>query len=116
MERNKSVAAGEEQKIRWKKIGGGSLWLLGHIIKPGQVFYAKPSDISEAFRDQIVPVDGIPAPNTPPVVGKVSTYKMQPKGKSPSLWEVVNVETGKAVNEKGVTKEKAEAILQDLQA
>jgi hypothetical protein len=116
MERTKLVNAQvEESKIRWTKIGGGSLWLLGHIIKPGQVFWAKVSDIPEAFRDQIVPTDGIPEPIKLQVEGKISNYKMQPRGKSTSLWDVVN-EAGKILNEKGLVKEKAEKLIQDLQA
>jgi hypothetical protein len=51
----------------------------------------------------------------PIVEGKVSTYTIKPKGKSTSLFDVVN-EAGKAINMKGLTKEKADALLKDLSA
>jgi hypothetical protein len=105
----------EEQKIGWKNRGGGSFWLLGHIIKPGQLFQAKVSEIPTAFRDVLIPVDGIPEPNKPIVEGKISTYTIQPRGKSTSLFDVVN-EAGKVINAKGLTKEKGEKLIQDLSA
>ena len=43
----------KENELRWRKNGGGSLRLFGKIIKPGQIFYAKEKDISDAFRDII---------------------------------------------------------------
>ena len=116
MERTKKVEVSEEPMLRWTKIGGGSLWINGHIIKPGQTFNAKQSDISPAFADQIVSADGIPAkPANPPVPGKTASYSLVLKGNSTTLYNVVN-EAGKVLNEKGLPKEKAEALIRDLEA
>jgi hypothetical protein len=118
MERVKKVSVEETEEpiLRWTKIGGGSLWINGHIIKPGQTFNAKQSEIPTAFADQVVCADTIPPkPANPPVPGKKATYTLAPKGNSTTLYNVVN-EAGKVLNEKGLTKEKAEALIQDLEA
>lgn len=46
-----------EGKIQWKKLGRGFFRLPNRIIKPGDVFWARPNEIPQAFRDTIVPVD-----------------------------------------------------------
>lgn len=109
----------QEQKIRWKNTGGGSFWLGKHIMKPGQTFYAAPSEIPAAFRDVLKPVDEIPTPGTVKVKGKVATFEKllrEDKGKTgEDLFDVVN-EKGKALNGKGLTEEVADEFLKDLKA
>lgn len=105
----------EGPRVRFKHDGGGSFWLHGHIIKPGQVFYAKPSEVPQAFRDQLVPLDGIPDPDKKPVVGVVSVFNIVPVEGEEDKFNVVN-EKGKAINGKPLTAEKAESLLKDLQA
>jgi hypothetical protein len=108
----------QEPRLRWSHTGGGSFWLNNHIIKPGQVFYAKASEVPEAFRDQLKPLDGTPDPDRKPVVGVQSTFKMvalEAEGDEEVKYNVVN-EKGKAINGKPLTEEKAKALLQDLQA
>ena len=109
----------EKPKVRWKHDGGGSFWLNGHIIKPGQVFYAKSSEVPQAFRDQLKPMDGAPDPDRKPIVGSVSTFNIVPitseNEEDEVKFNVVN-EKGKAINGKPLTQEKAEALLKDLQA
>lgn len=109
-----------EQKIRWKNIGGGSFWMGKHIMKPGQVFLAAPSEIPAAFRDVLKPVDEIPTPGKVPFIikGKVATFEKklrQDKGKAnEDLFDVVN-EKGKVLNGKGLTETVADEFLKDLQ-
>jgi len=111
----------QEQKIRWKNTGGGSFWMGKHIMKPGQVFLAAPSEISAAFRDVIKPVDEIPVPGKTPslIKGKTATFEKRlrvDKGKyQEDLFDVVN-EKGKALNGKGLSEETADEFLKDLQA
>lgn len=127
MERKVKAAPEEEQeeyipqepRLRFSHTGGGSFWLNGHIIKPGQVFYAKSSEVPEAFRDQLKPLDGTPDPNRKPVTGVQSTFSVVPlepiEEGGEIKYNVVN-EKGKAINGKPLTSEKAEALLKDLQA
>lgn len=120
MERTKNVEVPVEEKVRWKKLGGGSLRLGGKIIKPGQVFDAFPSQISKAFRDLVVPTNGRvdwdtakPEPKLPPVAVTKPVYELKPRGKSKSLFDVVDGQ-GKALNEKALTKVIAEKLIEDL--
>jgi len=108
----------DEMKVRFKKVGGGSLRLGNRIIKPGQVFVAAPKDIPKAFRDLVVPVSGNfdfnkPTPPAPPVKGKKPAYTLQPRGASKTLFDVVD-EQGKVLNDKGLKKEVAEKLIEDL--
>jgi len=45
------------KKIRFRKMGGGSLRYNGKIIKPREVFEAYPDEIPSVFMDVIVPLD-----------------------------------------------------------
>lgn len=47
----------KDKKIRFRKLGGGSLRMPGRIIKPNQVFSAYPDEIPPGFRDVVKPVD-----------------------------------------------------------
>jgi len=114
MDRNSS------DKIRWKKIGGGSLTLLGKFIKPGDIFTAYPHQIPKVFRDVIVPLDEIKSEAAPVVEPVKTLYTIVPRGASKSLFDVINEavldEEGKPkrINEKALTKAVAEQLIQDL--
>jgi hypothetical protein len=114
MERNSS------ERIRWKKIGGGSLTLLGKFIKPNDIFTAYPHQIPKQFRDVIIPLDEIREQSVPKVEPIKTTYKVVPRGASKSMFDVVNEavtnEEGipKRINDKPLTKEVAEQLIQDL--
>ncbi len=102
------------EPIRWRKTGGGALYLHRKIIKPGQVFTARPSEISKAFRDTVIPLEEIPAEAPPPPLEITKAdYSVKPRGKSKSWFDVVDSK-GKVVNEKALTKEIAEKLVQDL--
>jgi hypothetical protein len=129
MERTKSntVQNAEEGKVRWKKAGGGSFRMGNKIIKPGETFWAFPGEIPKAFRDVVIPLNG-------DVVFKEEKKKEELtkniEGKKPAFiakqregeqwWDVFNVqivdgkEVEKKFNEKGLTEEKANSMLEDL--
>ena len=121
MERTKNVVVeGEERaKVKYKKIGGGSLRLGGKIIKPGEVFKAYPEDIPVGFRDLVIPVEGgnvsweKPIVPPPPLVIMKPVFELKPRGKSKSLFDVVDGQ-GKAINEKPLPKATAEKLIEDL--
>lgn len=105
----------EEGQIKWKKTGGGSFKLRNRFIKPGETFYARPDEIPQSFRDMVVPLGALPPAVSAPQVKrtKKSVWEVQPRGKSKSQFDVVN-EAGKKMNEAVMTKEKAEALANDL--
>lgn len=122
MERTKK--AGEtsltERKPSWRKIGGGSLRIGNKIIKPGQTFEAWPDEIKPAFRNLVIPMSGDASfiaeekKEASPVVGVKPVYKLQPHGKSLSLFDIVDA-NGKILNEKSLKKEVAEKLIADLE-
>ena len=95
--------------IRWKKVGGGSLYWNNKIIKPGQVFTATVDEIPKAFPDTIIPIDDLPAE---PLleISKSSNYSLRQKG---DLWNIVD-KRGKAINEKPMDLQTAETLLRVL--
>lgn len=104
----------KEEKIRWKKTGGGGFILNGRIIKPGQVFTAYEREIPKSFRDVCVPLDELPSAKPPPPISvKKATYTVKPRGKSKALFDVVD-ERGKVINEKALAKEIAQRLAEDL--
>ena len=121
----RTIIAIEEQPIKWIKLGGGSIRLPGQIIKPGQKFSAKPSDIPKGFRDVVKPLEPIPyvipepgaKKKTEPPVQQVKVteaiYKVQPRANSKTWFDVVDAQ-GKKLNEKALTKEIAENLVTDL--
>lgn len=120
MERTR--ATGEptaEVKIRYRKVGGGSLRLAKRLIKPNEIFYAYPSEIPKAFRDTVVPLDGEPPQVDPaeaplPAPAAKSTYTIQPRGKSKTWFDIVDSQ-GKVVNEKALSRAFAEQFKRDLE-
>jgi hypothetical protein len=103
-------------KIWWKKKGGGSFMFNRQLIRPNMKFRAAPNEIPLAFRDLVVPLEDYVDPETAPdplKTAPVVNYFIQPKGKSKFLFDVVDG-SGKAINEKGLTKEIAENLLNDL--
>ena len=113
MERRK-----EEPEIKWKKVGGGSLRLNGKIIKPGQIFKAKASDISANFRDVVIPLESIPgvvtAPDLPDPEIKAVELEYKLKARGTGGWYDVVDKNGKVLNEKALKKDIAEKLIKDL--
>lgn len=105
------------EKIRWQKIGGGSLRLTidgkKHIIKPNEKFKAGLNEVPQAFRDRIIPLDDLPGKAPAPVITGVETvYVLKQRGKG-GWYDVVDL-NGKVLNEKALKKEVAEKLVQDL--
>jgi hypothetical protein len=111
----------DPQAILWKKEGGGSLRLriAGRLtmIKPNQQFYAREEEVPDAFKDVVVVVD----PEQAAKVKKVTEKKVE-EASAPNYalqhrngkwWDVVS-ESGKVQNEKALTKEAAEELLNTL--
>ena len=128
-------------KMRWKKIGGGSLRLAsGRIIKPNEIFRADPSEISMSFRDRVIPMDAISEEVIPvldvafeiekvPETNEVAIEELLPTEDAAPIpsteeyemvqaaagwYRVVNTKTRKVVNEKMLRKHEAEKLLQAL--
>ena len=100
----------------WRKMGGGSFHLKGRIIKPNQVFTAELSEIPKGFRDVIVPLDGKSVEQVEqevvadvPVTELVFTLK-----KKGGAYYNVEDANGKVMNEKGLVKDDAEALIKSL--
>ena len=107
-----------EKVITWKKVGGGSLRFNGQIIKPGQTFKARDSEISPTFRDVIIPLEAIPgvapAPGRPVEVITADKVEYKLKARGTGGWyDVVDV-NGKVLNQAGMRKETAEKLIKDL--
>ena len=107
MERTKT------EKIKYRKIGGGSLRLGGRIIKSGQTFKAYPSDIPEAFNDTIIPLEKVPEEEKVEVKAVKSEYTA--KKRENSNWYDVFDSKGKQINEKALKKTQADDLVKDLE-
>lgn len=101
-------------RIWWRKTGGGTFRMNnGRIIKPNQKFKARPDEIPEGFRDVVVPLDKTQATEAPlPPIAKPQ-YSIRQK--SPGWYDVVDDNSGKALNEKGLRPEAAKELIAQLQ-
>lgn len=113
--------ANQEQSklVSWKKTSGtftlrrkdGST----ETIRKGQVFRAAPEEIPMAFRDTIKPVDPVEleARANPPLQVASPGYRVEPRGKLPGRFNVVDGQ-GKVINEQPLTSNEAQSLLEDL--
>lgn len=102
-------------KVQWRKEGRGTLRLTsGELIdKPNQLFWARPDEISPAFRDTVKPAKGELPPEVPlEVVSSEYTAKEMPAGSG--NFEILDGQ-GKIVNEAPLTAKQAEEMLESLQ-
>lgn len=103
----------EDKEIWWRKLGGGTFRLnrgkRGKIIKPNEKFLARPSEIPEATRDLIKPLQELP--EEPPIKAEKFIYTMKYAGGN--RWNIVN-EQEKIFNEKLLTKEEAQNLMTKL--
>jgi len=107
---NERTKKTKDDKIRYRKIGGGSMKLVKgdgkpgyRIIKPSQVFRAHPDEIPEGFRDLVQPLDEEPI--TPEPTPKPSKYVLKRRGNS-NWYDVVD-EAGKKISEKALQRQQA---------
>lgn len=100
--------------IRWQKIGGGSLHLAKRLIKPGEMFNARKSEIPMAFRDLVISQNQVTEPSPEVRLNAVkSTFVLRPRGKSKSLFDIVD-SSGKVMNDHPLARSVAEKLLKDL--
>ena len=106
------------EKLRWRKLGGGSLRLNNRIIKPGEIFFADLAELPKAFLDTLECLDSVGLQTAvaekarEPFVPVEYTLK---KVKGTDLWNLLDVE-GKALNEAPLAKEAAEELLNAVKA
>jgi len=113
----------EPGMIRYIKKGGGSFHArIGgriQIIKPNQVFDARPEEIPEGFRDMVVPLDpSVSEEANKPARVKVPSkleYFVVKRNNGVGYYDVVD-KHGKIQNEKALRKPGAEALLESLMA
>lgn len=113
----------EEPILKWKKTGLGSLRLAGRtksIVKPGQTFEAKRSEIPKAFMDTIICLSedkelefAAKSVKADVAGAKSPLYKIEPIEEKPDFYNVVNKE-GKSINDKPLRKKKAEELIASL--
>jgi len=116
----------ESKEIQWRKIGGGSLrYIRGKIIKPNEIFTARPEEVPLSFRKHVVALEDIPETVVEPVQpftarrrepsleeGEKEAYKVQKR--SAGWWDVVNSVSGKVINEKGLREKAAKQLVEEL--
>lgn len=108
----------ERKAIRFKKIGGGSLRIGKRIIKPNQEFYAYEDEIPPIFLQRLQVLDGTAI--------KEQIKKIEAKGKAENKYEIqargsgwfdiVNMVSGKKLNERALRVEEAYKLLKELVA
>jgi len=108
MERTKKK---DDELIRWKKTGGGSFRMKNRIIKPGQVFSARLSEIPDAFRHIIIPLDKLPEDVDDTLKSIDNEYSIQHRS---GKWYDVVDGNKKVINEKAMSREKALELIKSL--
>jgi len=105
-----------EREILLKNTGGSFHMGRRRIIKPGEKFKARWSDIPMGFRDTIYPLEDVPVKSASPLIpGKKSEFELIPKGETEEDgFDVINKETGKKINGKPLPKATAEKLIEDL--
>ena len=102
-----------DTKVTFIKQGGGSCRMHGKIIKPGEKITIDPENIPIAFRTFFKPigkdVDKLKAKLDSSIPGKKDQYEIKER-KIKGLFDVVNKETQKPLNDKGLTQEEAELL------
>ena len=120
----------KKKKRRYKQTGGGTFHLnTGKIVKPQEEFKAYPHEIPKAFRDTIVcleeegdedegfesvseyALEPVDEPEQKESADEVE-YKIEPK--SPGWYNVIEVHSGKALNDKSLRKDEAEKLIEKL--
>lgn len=123
----------ESKEIKWRKIGGGSLrYIRGKIVKPNEIFTARPEEVPLAFRKYVVALEDIPetsfsvvqpfttrrrgSKDGEAITGKeLPSYSLE-KRSTGGWWDVINSVSGKAINEKGLREEAARQLVEELNA
>lgn len=89
---------------RWRKLSGVCRLPDGRDVKPDEVIRAYEHEIPEAFRDTFQRID------PPPLEVPTNQVVLEIKNKGLGHFDVINPLTGKAINDKPLTKDAAEAL------
>jgi hypothetical protein len=113
----------DPENVWFKKLGGGSFHAkIGgkvRIIKPNEIFEARPEEIPEGFKDVVVRLADVPktgsgpAPAPPKPPSKLE-YFVKPRAGA-GYYDVVDKD-GKKQNEKALRRNAAEALIEKLMA
>ena len=108
---------GFRPKLRYQKLGSGSIPLFNSLIKPNQVISAYPEDIPVGYKDVLVCIDNVEMQEwakkeNEKALEKESLYELVEK--THGWWDVVNSETKKTINEKSLRKVDAETLMDSL--
>jgi hypothetical protein len=109
---------GFRPKLRYQKQGLGSLYLFDSIIKPYQTISCYPEDIPAQYKDVLVCID-TPEMQTwatkesGDIAMKEVLYETQER-ETKGWYDVVNTDSGKAINEKRLRKADAETLRDSL--
>ena len=144
MQRKNKPIDPNDTRPRWKKLSG-KLKIHGRIVLPGQIFRANFEEIPEVFRDTCQCLDPLPnetvmkavkthvireRKETPKEVAPTEEVPPEPeqendpepdkteleiKPRSPGWFDIVNIKTGKVLNENALRKADAERILKELE-
>lgn len=122
MERTKKTESFGEPELRWRKTGGGSLRLQNpyRIIKPGQTFSAKTSDIPTAFRDLVIclnteeEVVAAKEATAQAIMDADIQFEIVEIPEKKAWYNVVKAGEIKAINEKPMRKKDAEELVATL--
>jgi hypothetical protein len=111
MERTKIAAkkVPVEKRIKWINKGGKFRMRDGTVILPGKTFMAAPSDVPEAFRDVLKPVDVIPKEAEFEVAPNIYTSQAREDG----AFDILD-SRGKVVNDKPLNEVDAKEVLDRL--
>lgn len=102
------------KKPRWKKVGGGSMRLArGKIVKPNEVFSAYESELPKGCGHLLMAVDGQTQEEEEPTPAS-ATPSFEPRSKGGGWYDVVNIVSGKPVNEKSLRAEQANELVKEL--
>jgi hypothetical protein len=106
------------QKLRWQKVGGGSLRItlsgIKKIIKPNEKFEAYLDEIPKAFKDQIIPLQPLPESVNAPVVKSIPVvYTIEPIDSEGLLFNIIDSQ-GKVFNETPLDEETAKQFVKDI--
>lgn len=103
------------EKVWFVNRGGPYRHSDGSIKIPGKKFKAYPEDVSESMRVHIVPLDGSEDQKEEPLPTPKTKSGYDIAQKSPGWYNVIQKETGKIVNEIGLRKAEAEALINSLE-
>ena len=107
----------EPIQLKWKKTGGGSFRLAsGKIIKPNQIFEATIEEIPKSFRDVVICLDEIAKKEIKKndVLPQSVQYEVRPRSSQGTWFDLINMTTGKPINENALRKADAEKMKIDL--